>query len=101
MHNLSNRIDNLEQSIKKDISCILDILQNQHQNSQFKIHKPSSSQQSALVPEQTSGFKSFNNTCQQSESNFSFDMISIPENRSIVQRSISQPECDNEKSLFK
>jgi trehalose/maltose hydrolase-like predicted phosphorylase len=127
LHDLSTRFDILETSLKKDVRTILDILhqqqqmqlqlqQQQHQHLQHQQlqqqpqHPQHSHQQQTGKP--TTSY-------QPSESEFSFDNMSTiggasstidkqqphgqqQQQRGIVQRSVSQPECTNEsKSLFR
>ncbi|XP_059615567.1 potassium voltage-gated channel subfamily H member 6 [Phlebotomus argentipes] len=92
LNEITQRIDGLEMTLRKDIRTILDIL---HQQQQIQI-------QAAAKQAMTTSY-------QPSESDFSFDMCTAADKasatsqtpRSNVQRSVSQPECANEKSLFK
>lgn len=116
INDLSSRIDNLETTLKKDIRTILDIL---HQQQQVQLHMQQQ-QQLHLQQQQFSGRgvattssgggggngggAAAGTPYQPSDSEFSFDLCGISGNerqRSNVQRSISQPECANEKSLLK
>ncbi|XP_058465403.1 potassium voltage-gated channel subfamily H member 6 isoform X3 [Malaya genurostris] len=115
LSDLTIRLDNLEGSLKKDIRTILDIL-HQQQQMQFQFHQQQlQNQQQQLQQSGKTGMSSY----QPSESDFSFDMCvgvgvsgtgdpvgsmakhQQAQQRTNVQRSVSQPECANEKSLFK
>ncbi|XP_070497645.1 voltage-gated inwardly rectifying potassium channel KCNH6 isoform X5 [Chironomus tepperi] len=119
------RIDNLETSLRKDIHSILDLL-HQQQQIQLQMHHQQLQQQ---AQSQTHISGSTNESYrpaasyQPSErSDFSFDNLSTTTDNNVqskqpqslpppqphqsqpsrnVQRSVSQPECANEKSLFK
>ncbi|GAB0089900.1 Ion_trans domain-containing protein [Sergentomyia squamirostris] len=100
LNDISQRLDNLETTLRKDIHTILDIL---HQQQQIQIQIQMQQQQAATKQAMTTSY-------QPSESDFSFDMCTAADKvpgtvqtpRSNVQRSVSQPECaDNEKTLFK
>ncbi|KAG5678050.1 hypothetical protein PVAND_007754 [Polypedilum vanderplanki] len=123
---MSSRIDNLESSLRKDIHSILDLLHQQQQiqlqmhHQQFQQQNQSQTHISGSTNESYRPAASY----QPSErSDFSFDNLSTttdnntqtkqpqslppPQHQSSsqlsrnVQRSVSQPECANEKSLFK
>lgn len=90
INGISTRIDQLELSLKQDIATILDILHHQQQTQQTQ--------------HQQLAEKSVATHYQPSESDFSFDLGGVEkQQRTMVQRSISQPECanENEKSLLK
>ncbi|XP_021695945.1 potassium voltage-gated channel subfamily H member 6 isoform X9 [Aedes aegypti] len=113
LSDLTIRLDNLEGSLRKDIRTILDIL-HQQQQMQLQFHHQQLHQQQQQM--QQSG-KTAMSSYQPSESDFSFDMCAAAgdapsgslakhggptsQQRTNVQRSVSQPECANEKSLFK
>ncbi|XP_058836587.1 potassium voltage-gated channel subfamily H member 7 isoform X8 [Topomyia yanbarensis] len=115
LSDLTIRLDSLEGSLKKDIRTILDIL-HQQQQMQLQFHQQQlQHQQQQLQQSGKTGMSSY----QPSESDFSFDMCvgvgvsgageqassmakqQQAQQRTNVQRSVSQPECANEKSLFK
>ncbi|XP_055700968.1 potassium voltage-gated channel subfamily H member 6 isoform X3 [Phlebotomus papatasi] len=99
LNEITQRIDGLEVTLRKDIRTILDIL---HQQQQIQMQIQLQQQQAAAKQAMTTSY-------QPSESDFSFDMCTAADKapgpaqspRSNVQRSVSQPECTNEKSLFK
>ncbi|XP_055530031.1 potassium voltage-gated channel subfamily H member 2 isoform X11 [Wyeomyia smithii] len=113
LSDLTIRLDNLEGSLKKDIRTILDILHQQQQMQLQFHHQQLQHQQQQMQQSGKTGMSSY----QPSESDFSFDMcggvsgVGDPgssmakhqqaQQRTNVQRSVSQPECANEKSLFK
>ncbi|XP_065086185.1 potassium voltage-gated channel subfamily H member 2 isoform X2 [Ochlerotatus camptorhynchus] len=113
LSDLTIRLDSLEGSLRKDIRTILDIL-HQQQQMQLQFHHQQLHHQQQQM--QQSG-KTAMSSYQPSESDFSFDMCAgagdaasgsiakhgglAPQLRTNVQRSVSQPECANEKSLFK
>ncbi|XP_055631737.1 potassium voltage-gated channel subfamily H member 2 isoform X8 [Toxorhynchites rutilus septentrionalis] len=112
LSDLTIRLDNLEGSLKKDIRTILDIL-HQQQQMQLQFHQQQLQHQQHQMQMQQSG-KTAMSSYQPSESDFSFDMCGgtgdagssmakhqQAQQRTNVQRSVSQPECANEKSLFK
>ncbi|XP_055686281.1 potassium voltage-gated channel subfamily H member 6 isoform X3 [Lutzomyia longipalpis] len=99
LNEITQRIDGLETTLRKDVRTILDIL---HQQQQIQMQIQLQQQQSATKQAMTTSY-------QPSESDFSFDMCTAADKASAasqtprgnVQRSVSQPECANEKSLFK
>ncbi|XP_062710245.1 potassium voltage-gated channel subfamily H member 2 isoform X5 [Aedes albopictus] len=118
LSDLTIRLDNLEGSLRKDIRTILDIL-HQQQQMQLQFHHQQLHHQQQQM--QQSG-KTAMSSYQPSESDFSFDMCTAAgdatsggggggmakhgggpsaQQRTNVQRSVSQPECAAEKSLFK
>ncbi|CAG9800325.1 unnamed protein product [Chironomus riparius] len=117
---MTSRIDNLETTLRKDIHSILDLL-HQQQQIQLQMHHQQMQQQ-AQSQTHISGRPAA--SYQPSErSDFSFDNLSTTTDNNVqskqpqslpppqqphqsqasrnVQRSVSQPECANEKSLFK
>lgn len=120
MSELASRLDNLEISLKKDIHSILDLL-HQQQQMQFNQSQGNQSQpqlQQHTQHSQTGKQNVMTTSYQPSESDFSFDNLStttdnnkqphsLPPGREQttqqrnVQRSISQPECASDKSLFR
>lgn len=102
---LTTRIDNLETTLKKDIRTILDILHQQQQvQLQMQQQQLYQQQQQPQLPPQYPGKQQAETSFQPSDSEFSFDLcgISINDNKQRnVQRSISQPEGTNEKSLLR
>uniref|UniRef100_A0A1B0GQ31 Uncharacterized protein n=1 Tax=Phlebotomus papatasi TaxID=29031 RepID=A0A1B0GQ31_PHLPP len=96
LNEITQRIDGLEVTLRKDIRTILDIL---HQQQQIQMQIQLQQQQAAAKQAMTTSY-------QPSESDFSFDMCTAADKapgpaqspRSNVQRSISQPECTNEKN---
>ena len=121
---MSVRLDNLETSLRKDIHSILDLL-HQQQQIQLQIQQQHNQMQQHQLQQHSnqhpSGKPVMTQSYQPSESDFSFDNLStttdnntkqphsLPPPQQLqqqqqqrnVQRSISQPECANEKSLFK
>lgn len=125
---LTTRIDSLETTLKKDIRSILDLL---HQQQQVQLQMQMQNQQQLQRQQQHSpqqhGKLSANQLYQPSDSEFSFEMCGASgvgtgggggvcgsssaigsglgaeslRQRSNVQRSISQPECTNEKTLLR
>ncbi|XP_062553164.1 potassium voltage-gated channel subfamily H member 2 isoform X6 [Armigeres subalbatus] len=113
LSDLTIRLDSLEGSLRKDIRTVLEIL-HQQQQMQLQFHHQQLQHQQQQM--QQSG-KTALSSYQPSESDFSFDMCAgtgdaasgsvakhggpTAQQRTNVQRSVSQPECANEKSLFK
>ncbi|CAO1308266.1 unnamed protein product [Diamesa hyperborea] len=121
---MSVRLDNLETSLRKDIHSILDLL-HQQQQIQLQIQQQHNQMQQHQLQQHSnqhpSGKPVMTQSYQPSESDFSFDNLStttdnntkqphsLPPPQQLqqqqqqrnLQRSISQPECANEKSLFK
>lgn len=124
---LSSRLDNLELSLKKDIHSILDLLhqQQQIQLQQHTHHQSQPQLREHLQHPQTGKQNVMTASYQPSESDFSFDNLSTttdnnskqphslppggavgirdqqPTQQRNVQRSVSQPECASDKSLFR
>ncbi|XP_040175831.1 potassium voltage-gated channel subfamily H member 7 isoform X1 [Anopheles arabiensis] len=112
---LTNRIGVLESSLKHDIRTILEILHQQQQmQMQIQQQQHSFAQQQQQMHQMHIG-KTAMSSYQPSESDFSFDMCGPPmdcrevkhqqppssQHRIHVARSVSQPECTDDRSLFK
>uniref|UniRef100_A0A453Z1J4 Cyclic nucleotide-binding domain-containing protein n=1 Tax=Anopheles merus TaxID=30066 RepID=A0A453Z1J4_ANOME len=112
---LTNRIGILETSLKHDIRTILEILHQQQQmQMQIQQQQHSFAQQQQQMHQMHTG-KTAMSSYQPSESDFSFDMCGPPmdcrevkhqqppssQHRIHVARSVSQPECTDDRSLFK
>uniref|UniRef100_A0A182XZC0 Uncharacterized protein n=2 Tax=Anopheles stephensi TaxID=30069 RepID=A0A182XZC0_ANOST len=112
---LTDRIGNLESSLKHDIRTILEILHQQQQlQMQIQQQQHTFAQQHQQMHQMHTG-KTAMSSYQPSESDFSFDMCGAPmdprdvkhqqppsaQHRIHVARSVSQPECSDDRSLFK
>uniref|UniRef100_A0A4Y0BTV6 Cyclic nucleotide-binding domain-containing protein n=1 Tax=Anopheles funestus TaxID=62324 RepID=A0A4Y0BTV6_ANOFN len=113
---LTNRIGNLESSLKHDIRTILEILHQQQQlQMQIQQQQHDFAQHHHQMHQMHTG-KTGMSSYQPSESDFSFDMCGATidprevkhhqqplssQQRIHVARSVSQPECSDDRSLFK
>ncbi|XP_050073497.1 potassium voltage-gated channel subfamily H member 6 isoform X2 [Anopheles maculipalpis] len=113
---LTDRIGSLESSLKHDIRTILEILHQQQQlQMQIQQQQHTYAQQHQQMHQMHTG-KTAMSSYQPSESDFSFDMcggapmdprdVKQPQppsaqHRIHVARSVSQPECSDDRSLFK
>lgn len=87
INDLTTRLNSLETNLTKDIRTILEILNQQHKINQ---HQTTTDGNQPVTSHQPS------------ESDLSFDLCGIEKQKAAcVQRSVSQPEYSEEKSLLK